>query len=93
MRPKPLVLIVDDEEVFLEIASVKLNADGFETATAQNATDALAFFTSLYDPLRELQGDRRAVLAELGNTTFLSKTDDVGVLTDKISQLLRAPHS
>ena len=41
MREKPLVLIVDDEEVFLEIASVKLQASGFETLLANEVQDAL----------------------------------------------------
>lgn len=42
MREEPLVLIVDDEAVFLEIASKKLQADGFATALAEDARDALA---------------------------------------------------
>lgn len=41
MREKPLVLLVDDEEAFLEIASVKLLADGFETAFARGVREAL----------------------------------------------------
>ena len=42
MRSKPLVLIVDDEEVFLEIASMKLQAGGFETVLSEDIQDALA---------------------------------------------------
>ena len=42
MRSEPLVLIVDDEEVFLEIASTKLQAEGFMTALAKDVRDALA---------------------------------------------------
>jgi len=41
MRDKPLVLLVDDEEVFLEIASIKLQADGFETISTRDVRDAL----------------------------------------------------
>lgn len=41
MRAKPLILIVDDEENFLEIFSAKLLAAGFETATAKNETEAV----------------------------------------------------
>lgn len=39
MSDKPLVLLVDDEEVFLEIASVKLQAEGFATVLAQGARE------------------------------------------------------
>lgn len=42
MNEKPLVLIVDDEEPFLEIASLRLHAAGFRTAHARNVPDALA---------------------------------------------------
>lgn len=42
MRAKPLVLLVDDEEVFLEIASVTLGAQGFAVARATDFYDALA---------------------------------------------------
>lgn len=41
MRDKPLVLLVDDEEVFLEIASIKLQAEGLETVTSLDVRDAL----------------------------------------------------
>lgn len=41
MREKPLILLVDDEENFLEIMSAKLDASGFETARAHNETEAL----------------------------------------------------
>ena len=41
MREKPLVLIVDDEEVFLEIAAIKLREGGFDTALAMGVRDAL----------------------------------------------------
>lgn len=42
MREKPLILLVDDEEIFLEIASVKLRSHGFETVTTNGVADALA---------------------------------------------------
>lgn len=41
MREKPLVLLVDDEEMFLEIASIKLQADGLMTALASGVRDAI----------------------------------------------------
>lgn len=41
MRSKPLVLMVDDEAVFLEIASVKLHEAGCETVIAHNSHEAL----------------------------------------------------
>ncbi len=41
MQEKPLVLVVDDEEVFLEIASMQLHKAGFRTALANNVPDAL----------------------------------------------------
>jgi len=41
MRERPLVLLVDDEEVFLEIASMSLQAGGFETATVCGSEHAL----------------------------------------------------
>ena len=41
MRAKPLILIVDDEENFLEIFSAKLQAAGFETVTAKNEAEAV----------------------------------------------------
>ncbi len=41
MREKPLVLLMDDEEVFLEIASVSLAAGGMDIVTAHDFTDAL----------------------------------------------------
>lgn len=40
-RERPLVLLVDDEEVFLEIASTKLKTEGFLTVVAYTVTDAL----------------------------------------------------
>ncbi len=47
MREKPLVLLVDDEDEFLEIASAKLQEKGFETVIAHNASDAEAKAESL----------------------------------------------
>lgn len=41
MREKPLVLLVDDEEVFLEIASVQLQAKGFDTQKVMDVEEAL----------------------------------------------------
>lgn len=36
MEQKPLILVVDDEEAFREIFSMKLTADGFRVETAEN---------------------------------------------------------
>jgi CheY-like chemotaxis protein len=36
MEQKPLILIVDDEEAFREIFSMKLAADGYRVETAEN---------------------------------------------------------
>jgi CheY-like chemotaxis protein len=36
MDKKPLILVVDDEEAFREIFSLKLTADGFRVETAEN---------------------------------------------------------
>lgn len=129
MREKPLVLLVDDEEVFLEIASVQLQSNGFDIQMAHDAEEGLrkaeelapdlvlsdiymppgpngwelafelhrnpktreirvAFLTSLHDPWAELVNNRRQLLAELGAITFLSKTDDVGVLAERVSALM-----
>lgn len=41
MRQPPLILLVDDEESFLEIMSVKLKAAGFYIALAHNETEAV----------------------------------------------------
>jgi CheY-like chemotaxis protein len=41
MREKPLILVVDDEENFLEIAKTRLEAGGFEVALAKNEAEAL----------------------------------------------------
>ncbi len=41
MHTPPLVLIVDDEESFREIISLKLKKAGFETDTAKNEKEAL----------------------------------------------------
>ena len=51
MRDKPLILLVDDEAAFQEILSTKLNASGFETATANNEKEALAKAESLMPDL------------------------------------------
>jgi CheY-like chemotaxis protein len=42
MRNPPLVLIVDDEDSFLEIASLRLREAGFQTETVLGSEDALA---------------------------------------------------
>ncbi len=41
MRKRPLVLLVDDEESFLEIASIKLKAHGFDTMPASDANEGM----------------------------------------------------
>jgi len=40
-REKPLVLLLDDEEIFLEIAATKLRDGGLETVLAKDVRDAL----------------------------------------------------
>jgi len=129
MREKPLVLLVDDEEMFLEIASVQLQSGGFDVQLARGANEAarkaeeitpdlvladiymppgpngwdlaielhrnpktrevrVAFFTSLSDPWSELVNNRRQLLGELSSITFLSKTDDVAVLAQRVAELI-----
>jgi len=41
MEKKPFILIVDDEESFREIFSIKLGADGFRVETAENGEAGL----------------------------------------------------
>jgi len=41
-RARPLILLADDEESFLEIMSVKLAASGFDIAVARNGAEALS---------------------------------------------------
>ena len=41
MRDHPLVLLLDDEDDFLEIASVKLQTEGFETIITHSVEEAL----------------------------------------------------
>ena len=40
MRNKPLILIVDDDDSFIEIMSTKLKATGYEVIFAKNEGDA-----------------------------------------------------
>lgn len=123
------MLLVDDEEVFLEIASVQLLSNGFEIQKAYGAEEGvkkaeelmpdlvlsdiymppgpngwdlafslrenpktrevpIAFFTSLRDPWAELVNNRRQLLGELSNVTFLSKTEDVDVLAKRVAELI-----
>ncbi len=42
MREKPLILVVDDEESFLEILSIKLGSAGFDVVLARNGKEAVA---------------------------------------------------
>ncbi|HUC01797.1 MAG TPA: response regulator [Candidatus Paceibacterota bacterium] len=42
MRDHPLILLIDDEDEFLEIASVKLRTEGCETVIAHTVPEALA---------------------------------------------------
>lgn len=42
MKEHPLVLLIDDEEDFLEIASTKLQSKGFETVITHSVPEALA---------------------------------------------------
>ena len=45
------MLLVDDEEIFLEIASVKLRAEGLETVKTQDVRDAIVKAESLLPDL------------------------------------------
>ena len=47
MREKPLILLIDDEQMFLDIASTKLRGDGFDTVEANSVQDAIEKVTSL----------------------------------------------
>ena len=131
MRTKPLALLVDDEEVFLEIASVRLNAAGFETIFATNFHDAIekaenyqpdivitdiymppnpsgwelasalrenpktrnikiAFFSSLRDPWLDVKKmEKKKILRELGNVTFLNKIDGAENISTDVAALLQ----
>lgn len=51
MREKPLVLVVDDEEAFLEIVSAKLEVGGFDVIIAHSASEAEAKAESLQPDL------------------------------------------
>jgi CheY-like chemotaxis protein len=42
MRDRPLILLLDDEDDFLEIASVKLRVDGFDTIITHSVPEALS---------------------------------------------------
>ena len=42
MREHPLILLIDDEEDFLEIASIKLQAQGFETVITHTVSEAIS---------------------------------------------------
>ena len=42
MRDRPLVLLLDDEEIFLEIASIKLQTQGFGVVLTHSVPEALA---------------------------------------------------
>lgn len=41
MREKPLILVVDDDDNFLEIVTMKLKASGMDTATAKNGAEGM----------------------------------------------------
>ncbi len=41
MRPRPLILVVDDEHDLLEIMSLKLAASGFDAVVAYSAKEAV----------------------------------------------------
>jgi CheY-like chemotaxis protein len=47
MRERPLVLLIDDEEVFLEIASTKLQAEGLDTVQTHSVPEAIEKTISL----------------------------------------------
>ena len=51
MRNQPLILLVDDEAEFLEIASMKLQGRGFETVAETDVHAALAKAESLLPDL------------------------------------------
>ena len=41
MRDRPLVLLLDDEEIFLEIATIKLQMSGFGVEVAHTVSEAI----------------------------------------------------
>lgn len=51
MREKPLILLLDDEEVFLEIASVSLTSKGLEAVATRDFREALMKAESLLPDL------------------------------------------
>jgi two-component system alkaline phosphatase synthesis response regulator PhoP len=129
MEQKPLILIVDDEEAFRDIFSIKLIADGFRVETAENGEVALqkakalkpdlilmdvrmpvmdgptailklredpeiknikvAFLTSLGDPRLEMQEMNNKIAQDFGVMGYLRKTDDLGVLSDRVEAFLQ----
>jgi CheY-like chemotaxis protein len=47
MRERPLVLLIDDEEIFLEIAATKLRAEGVDTVQTHSVEEAVEKTMSL----------------------------------------------
>ena len=50
-REKPIILVVDDEESFLEIMSTKLRSSGFDVALAHNGGEAFTEASKLMPDL------------------------------------------
>lgn len=51
MHTPPLILVVDDEQDLLEIASLKLQSEGFTVASAHNAHEAVDAARKLHPDL------------------------------------------
>ncbi len=51
MRAKPLILVVDDEQSFLEIMSAKLAASGYDPIVAYNAKEGVDAAAKLHPDL------------------------------------------
>jgi CheY-like chemotaxis protein len=47
MRERPLILLIDDEQMFLDIAATKLQGEGFDTVEARGVPDAIEKVSSL----------------------------------------------
>ncbi len=124
MNNPPLILIVDDEENFLEIFSTRLTQDGFKVETAKNGEEGYAFarkmkpdlilmdmempglngaatvmklkndpdtkeirvifLTNYGDPRAEMRAADIHFSEEIGADAYLRKTDDLGMISDKV---------
>jgi CheY-like chemotaxis protein len=84
MEQKPLILVVDDEEAFREIFSMKLVADGFRVETAENGAVALQKAKAL-KPELILMDVRMPVMD--GPTAVLKLRDDPEIKNIRVAFL------